>query len=378
MDHYSHADRTVLPDALNLLFPHCDCHVQPWCRAEVEPEDPTMCKMCPSSQRYRMSDGLTYCPFQPGAAIEVGADGKISYARSPSGSDDYGKGFYEKRGPGRPFAGSPHWPQLPKPREHRDPSGAAPEAPLPAAFRIARVGHGESPGIQFRVPVRSGGGVVTGSRTVPCPALSTCRIPMPRDAFTERASEYLGDLEEDMMHDLALYEDKLCARHFMRLGGDRTFVYTSDSTLRDLEAFVGELNRGRPEGLRLDTVIVTYGMYLVLFGNDPRLSYSKGGYPDYRNMTLQGGITFLHPESAPSEFGFAVSRGQGPVFVHGPTTVSCDDGEAVVERHCAVAAPPESGVPEVPWGVRFGAREDRDAGGAGAPGAPRGSGDRHG
>ena len=372
MDHYSYADQTALPAALDLLFPHCDCRVQPWCHAEAKPGDPTMCKMCPSSQRLCMSDGLSYCPFQPGSAIEVDANGKISYARSPHGSGDYGGGFYEKSGPGRPFGESPHWPQLPRGRRPMDPDGFAPSAPLPAAFRVVRAARDEMPAIPFQVPVRSGGTVGVGSATTKCPDLDTRRIPIPRNDFTGHAS-YLGGVKDDTRQDLALYEDRLCAKQVMSLAGNMTFVCHYDSTLADLEAFVGELNRSRPDGLPLDTVIVDYGMYLVLFGNDPRTPDWSAGYPDYRNMTRQGGITFLHPEASPHESGFAMCRGQGPVFVHGPTTVSCGEDEVVVERHCAVATPPDVGIPEVPWGVRFGVVMEWGKGKGGGAGGPRAS-----
>lgn len=299
-----------------------------------------------------MSDGITYCPFQPGSAIEVGADGRIRYSRSPHGSADYGAGFYEKGGPGRPFGESPHWPQLPRNRRPAAADGHAPEAPLPAAFRVVRAGHGERPAIPFQVPVRSGGGVVARPTVLDCPAPQPFRFPVPRGGFTGRAPMRLAGVK-DMLRGLALHEDGLCAGRVGSLEGDATFVCHYDSTLADLEAFVRGLNRGRPKGLLLDTVLVTNGMYLVLFGNDPRTPDWTRGYPDYRNMTVQGGITFLHPKPALYEFGFAMSRNQGPVFVHGPTTVSCGEDEVVVERHCAVAAPPDAGVPEVPWGVKF-------------------------
>jgi len=326
-----------------------------------------------------MSDGLTYCPFQPGSAIEIAAGGKIRYSRSPHGSGDYGGGYYEKGGPGRPFAESPHWPQLPGGRRPTDPDGLAPNAPLPAAFRVVRAGHGESPPIPFRVPVRDGATVGVESLELGCPGMSTCRIPVPRDAFTGQASARLEHGEDDMRHDLALYEDELCAEQVRTLAGERTFVYRDDSTLADLEAFVGEINRERPEGLQLDTVIVTYGMYLVLFGNDPRASNWARGYPDYRNMARLGGMTFFHPEQALYDCGFATCREQGPAFVHGPTTVSCGEHEVVVERHCAVAAPPDTGVPGVPWGVRFSAKKEREGGSGAAPArAGQGPGGGHG
>jgi len=253
-----------------------------------------------------------------------------------------------------------------------DPDGLAPRAPLPAAFRVVRVCHGESPAIPFRVPVRNG--AAAGSTTLECPAITPFRIPIARDDFTRRAPEYPGYREEDMRHDLALHEDKLCAGQVRTLEGERTFVCHHDSTLGDLEAFVGALNQGRPEGLLLDTVLVTSGMHLVLFGNDPRTPDWTRGYPDYRNMTRQGGITFLHPEPALYEFGFAMCREQGPVFVHGPTTVSCGESAVIVERHCAVVAPPDTGIPEVPWGVRFGVKMEwesgRDAGDGSAGATP--------
>lgn len=349
MDHYSYADQTAPTAALDMLLSHCDCHVQPWCHDEIEPDDPTLCKMCPSTQRFRMSDGLTYCPFQPGAAIEIGPDGKIAYARSPRGSNDYERGFYEKRGSGRQFGESPHWPQLPKDRNPMASDGYAPEAPLPAAFRVVRVGHCEPPAIRFQIPVRNGNGIGVDSTTRPCPGLIPFRVPVQRTDFTEHMSTY----RQDMARNLALHEDRLCDEQVGTLKGEQTFVCHYDSTLEDLEVFVRGLNYGRPKGLLLDTVLVNYGMYLVLFGNDPRTQDWAKGYPDYRNMTLQGGINFLHSEAVLAEFGYAMSREQGPVFIHGPTTVSCNESEVEVARHCAVAVPPDTGVPEVPWGVRF-------------------------
>lgn len=238
-------------------------------------------------------------------------------------------------------------------------------AGIPSAFRAVRVAHGKPPTIRFQTPMRNGGRVGTSSTTLTCPDLAIFKFPVPRTDFTEPMSAYMQDMKDD----LARHEDMLCHDKVDALGGEQTFVCHYDSTLEDLAAFIRGLNRGRPDGLALDTVFVNYGMYLVLFGNDPRLQDWTKGHPDYRNMTRQGGVTFFHYGATPQEYGYAMSREQGPVFVHGPTTVSCGEDEVAVERYCAVAAPPDSGVPEVPWGVRFNVvmewKRGKSAGGGG-------------
>lgn len=47
-----------------------------------------------------MGDGPAYRPLQPGAAIGIGPDGRLSHARSPRGPGDYGGGYYELGTPG--------------------------------------------------------------------------------------------------------------------------------------------------------------------------------------------------------------------------------------------------------------------------------------
>ena len=144
-------------------------------------------------------------------------------------------------------------------------------------------------------------------------------------------------------------------------------MYRWNSALDGLAAFVEGLNASRPRALCLDRVIVNYGMCLTLFGNDRRTDSWAIGYPFYdgrllyRNMSVLGGIAFLHHPGVPHDGAYALSSAQGPVFAHGPSRIDCTDGEIAVSRHCGIVDPPR-GLPECPWGVRFGTRKDRDAG----------------
>lgn len=194
-------------------------------------------------------------------------------------------------------------------------------------------------------------------------------MEFPRDAFENGLPPFPNDIVRDLGPTMAEHEDEMCLEHLRGLGTvDETYAYRWDSTLDGLARFVEGLNVPRPRALRLDMVIVNLGMYMTLFANDRRTPGWNVGYPfydghlRYKNMSVLDGIAFLHHSGVPHDGAYALSSGQGPVFAHGPSTIDCTSDEIVVTRRCGVIAPPP-GLPECPWGVRFGAERGEDAGG---------------
>lgn len=106
------------------------------------------------------------------------------------------------------------------------------------------------------------------------------------------------------------------------------YSYRWNSTLGGLAEFVSALNAARPRALRLDTVLVNLGMYMVIFGNDRRTAIWSMWYPfysgglRYSNMSILDGVAFLHPW-IPHDAAYALSSAQGSVFAHGPSRISC-------------------------------------------------------
>ncbi len=342
-DHYSYADQTSMSRAVSLLFERCDCHRE----AQFSDTVPPTCPQGPNSRRF-LVDSVPYCAFEPGSTVETGPDGKIAYSRATSvhQTGSQGQAMLQLDSC---LLDSPNLPQLPSERV-MDPDGHAPSAPLAAGFRVQRTCLDRQEYAEFQVPSRNNG-------TITCDQTRKSITHVPRFAFRDKLSTFLRrgvyDFHDNMDNNIWWREDALCVEQLSTLDGQETFDCHWDSTLADLELFIGKLNRSRPPELQLDTVFVNYGLYIVLFGRDPRTLDWSEGYPEYRNMVRLNGITFLHSSSLPHYCSFATSSAQGPVFVHGPSILRCTDSTIDVERYCALIAPPTSSVPSVPWGVRF-------------------------
>ncbi|MDD9809202.1 MAG: hypothetical protein OXU25_05145 [Thaumarchaeota archaeon] len=354
MDHYSHADRTSLVRAVRRLLEHCDCYG----RSAIQeigghgmPVGHSM-RMAHGTKRIRLNDGTTYCAFEPGARIEVSPTGQARHYRDP---------------PESMFGGGATPPDIsPKvdvripgmERADPDPTGAwragsPPMAPLPAAFRVCRLLEGRQD-VQFAVPTKEPGGM--GTETVPVGRVRAGTWKTPRAAFVGTLPSYPEDLERAV----ACYEDSMCLERLEGLDMvDEKYTCRHDSTLGELARFVAGLNATRPRELCLDRVLVNYGMFWTLFGNDGRTPGWAAGYPFYDgsllygNMSVLGGIAFLEHPKIRHGSAFALSSRQGPVFVHGQSYVRCTEDALEANRECKVVDPPE-GAARCPWGVRFG------------------------
>ncbi|MDD9809506.1 MAG: hypothetical protein OXU25_06765 [Thaumarchaeota archaeon] len=341
MDHYSHADRTAMTRAVRRLLEHCDCYGRSAVRSIDDDSISTEC--CPGSntRRIRLGGETTYCAFEPGSGVEVGPDGRASYySASPQARTAVSLRGMSQVSIGRLADG-----------RDRDP----PEAPLPTAFRVHRLLAGRRPDVEFAVPTKEAGGART--ETVPVGKVPVGTTRSSRTAFVGTLPSYPEDLERSVAH----YEDSMCLERLRRLDAvDEEYTCRHDSTLGELARFVAGLNASRPRELRLDRVLVNYGMFLVLFRNDRRTPGWAAGYPFYDgsllygNMSVLDGIAFLEHPEIPHGSAYALSSRQGPVFAHGPSSVHCTEDALEANRECKVIDPPE-GATGCPWGVKFGA-----------------------
>lgn len=353
MDRYSHADRTALTRAVAGLLTHCDCHGSGIRRLGVDSGMPR-CDPDPDTMRIRLDDGTTFCAFEPGSGIVVSPTGKVACYKTRWGQAAQ-----------RVAVEVSHLPEL-----SADPAAAghgtgAPEAPLPAGFRLHRLSGLKRQFVRFRVPATGHGRDGSGARDVEVGQPPAGSLEIPRNDFEGTSPTYPMGIGSDLEPMIGEHEDEMCLEKLRRLDcADETYVYRWDSTLDGLAKFVSGLNATRPREVRLDTVFINYGMYLTLFGNDLRTPSWAAGYPfydggaRYNNMSVLGRVAFLHHPGVPHDGAYAISSRQGPVFVHGPSRIDCTDDVIEVTRRCGVVEPPE--YPDVPWGVRFGVEGERD------------------
>lgn len=349
MDHYSHADRTALTRAVRRLLEHCDCYGRSAVRGVDDDSLPTECCPGEGTRRIRLDDGTTYCAFEAGSGVEVAPDGRATYYKAAPGHPSDGEAPQDgaavrPRGMSRVSIG-----RLADSRE-QDP----PEAPLPAAFRVHRLLGGSRPDVPFAVPTGEPGGA--GTEAVPVGQVPIGTARSPRTAFVGTLPSYTEDMGIMIEH----YEDSMCLERLEGLDDiGKAYTCRQDSTLGELARFLSGLNAARPRALRLDRVVLNYGMFLVLFGNDRRTPSWTAGYPFYdgrllyRNMSVLDGIAFLEHPRVPHDAAYALSSSQGPVFVHGPSAVRCTEDALESSRQCKVIDPPEA-ERGCPWGVRLG------------------------
>lgn len=358
MDHYSHADRTALPRAISLLLGSCGCHILRL-RPRGRVRGPAEWDRCRGRRGIELEDKTAYCAFEPGSRLDLDPHGNVSYSRAvPAGSR-------WRRVPVTPVS-PPALSSVSLGTWEAGCGGVAPEAPLPAGFRVCRLADGPPPSAKFRVAVDGPGGI--GARTVsrPIGQLRAGTMQIPRSSFENPLPRYPTDIGKDVLPIIESYEDGMCLEQLYGLGEvDDVYEYRWNSTLDELAGFVSGLNASRPRALRLDTVFVNLGVYMPLFGNDRRTEVCSKGYPFYdgsllyQNMSVLDGIAFLYHLNAPPDGAWAISSAQAPVFVHGTSSINCTEDSIELSRQCGIVEPPP-GAPGCPWGVRFGVARDLD------------------
>ncbi|MDD9813479.1 MAG: hypothetical protein OXU37_04325 [Thaumarchaeota archaeon] len=361
MDHYSHADRTALTRAVEWLLGRCDCHGS----AGRGPGGPTACRPASDTARLRLDDNTTFCAFEQGSSLKVHPTGQVEYHRAVQTARRGGCALRHVV-PESAFM-EPHMSRLDVNPMTTKLEGRAPEAPLPAAFRVCRLGNGKTASAQFLVPVAGRDGIESKMEARQVDSVCEGNMRIPWSAFVSSVAPSPMDIERDLGPTIEAHEDAMCLRQLDGLGRvDETYTYRWNSTLEELARFVSGLNATRPRALRFDTVLVNLNMYMTLFGNDRRTPSWNIGYPFYggdllyQNMTVLGKMAFLHHPGVPHDEAYALSAAQGPVFAHGPSIIDSTSDGLDVARHCGLVEPPP-GLPGCPWGVRFGVCRDRAA-----------------
>lgn len=242
-------------------------------------------------------------------------------------------------------------------------------APLARAFRRFSLTGGRPPYVEFSVPARKPGGLCAETMCVP-----TDRARMTRTTRQISSGSGFPRLPKGTEHDatsaIRAYEDSMCHEKLRSLGSvKKTYEWTRRSTLLDLKEFVANLDKARPYELQFDAVIINPDMYNALF----EISYGKplpaqgcvfpGIIISYKNMIAMGRFKFLCHPRIPIDCAYALSSEQAPVFVYGPSTTTSINNGQEVSRPCGFVEPPP-GMPECPWGVRFGVRRVCDTDGA--------------
>lgn len=344
MNRYSHADRAAMAMAIRLLAGSCGCGVP-------EPRG-----ACPSARR-ALSNGYSACHAHgAGASLVLGPTGRVEYRRTrPEGSPATERVALER-----------YEAQIDLDAMALRRRGGPPSAPLPAAFRTSRVMEVGAPRVPFRVPVESPGGI--GTRIV---GKQVERLPLLGIRIRQHALEHDHcrlDVDRDLGRPIREHEDQIVLAQLETLawsGG--TYELRPGSSLDGLAGLVWRLNGRRPSRLPLDTVITGTHMGMTLLENQFGGNHWHAGCPFYDgmplylNMAVLDGLALLHHPGIPHGSAFAVSSAQAPVFLHGPTYVSCADGALKVVRRYGIVEPPR-GEPWCPWGVRIGVRGDRGAG----------------
>jgi len=337
MDRYSHADRAALPELAGWLLNRCRF------------DGPAPCH----------DGGADRGEPEVGHFLALGPTGRVDIYRTRQ-AGQFGKGSMW-RPVGLVERGVA---QLDlDPLTHAR-GAEAPLAPLPAAFRLCRSAE-RRPAAQFRVRVESPGGIGTGVVTGTAQRSPLVGIAFPRHGYVPEQYYCAFDADRDLGMPIGAYEDQILLAQLDALGEDgEGYELRAGSDLGSLAAAMSRLNDRRPRGLRLDTAIVGTHMGMTLLENQFGAGHWRAGYPFYggrplyQNMAVLGGLSLLHHPGIPVGSAFAVSSGQGPVFVHGPSSIHCTGDGLAVARRYGVIEPPRA-APECPWGVRLCVEGDR-------------------
>lgn len=351
-DRYTHADRDALPRLVSRLLEHCDCHSRTARVAGCGPVWPAGRHPRGRTRRIGLESGATYYAFEPRSRLVLSPHGDVVYSAENT-VDSEGRGA---------FCRPVFLPDLAcvdiEPWEPGQ-DGRPPRVPLPAGFRACRVHEGSQEPATFLVP--AGGGSAAGvekvQRRVPVPG--PVRVAsVPRAEFEGRAGPRLHGVARYLERKIARFEDEMCLGRLRRLGTAGEYVHTWGSTLGDLGEFVSSLNASRSPGLCLDTVLVNSETHDIL-SKDLRMGHGwrgsrppHGGDAHCPNAAILGGVTFLQHRGIPHGVAFAVASAQAPVFVHGPTVLSCTEDSLEAFRHCGLEDPPTDST-GCPWGYRI-------------------------
>lgn len=320
MDRYGQRDRDALPSTLKFL--------------------------------YMRRDSL----LRPGLSLALQPDGKIQGIVSRSGREAHD--FYEMRRDGVPVdistttardGGEEIPSDMFDPGSAHMPFGsrASHSAHLPFGFRCAR---SASPAHAIALapwPGSPGDTDMAPEGIGKIPEMRPARFSVPRHGFDQYGA---GTFLEGIVLPAMSHEGDLCAReltnfcfHASRYSGG------GGQALDGLCRFVDALNRDYAPSARLDTVFVGTETAHALANSKPRGTAVEGT----QGAVEHGGLRVLGNERVPEDAMFAMSHARGPVFVSGPTTVTCAEDEFSIGRYCQLVAPQGGLSGRAPYGLRL-------------------------
>lgn len=282
--------------------------------------------------------------LRPGLSLALQPGGKIQGIVSRSGRE--ARDFYEMRRDGAAVDIST---TIAKGESAEIPSGMFDpgSAHLPFGFRCAR---SASPAHAIALAPWPGSPGATDTATEEIgeiPEIRPAGFSVPRHGFDQYGAE---TFLEGIVMPIMSHEGDLCVRelsnfcfHMSRYSGG------GGQALDGMCRFVEALNSDYPPSTRLDTVFVDTEIAHALAGAKPQGVAVEGT----QSAVEYGGLRVLGNERVPEDAMFAMSHARGPVFVNGPTTITCTEDEFVVGRYCQLVSPQGGLSGKTPYGLRL-------------------------
>ncbi|RNJ73151.1 MAG: hypothetical protein EB824_05140 [Thaumarchaeota archaeon S15] len=319
MDHYGQHDRDALPSMLALL--------------------------------YERRDSL----LRPGLSLALQPNGKIYGIVSKPGTG--ARDFYDLRRSGVPVDISTSVPgegidfpsDIFTPGSAHMPHGsrAARSAHLPFGFRCARsvspahaIVLAPWPGSPHAPDMAPGGiGKI--------PDMRPARFSVPRHGFDQYGA---GAFLEGIVLPAMSHENDICVQELSNFCFHAARYSSSGGQTPDgLCRFVGALNRDYAQPTRLDTVFVGIEVAYALANAKPP-GTAVGGT---QGAVVHGGLRVLGNERIPEDSMCIMSSTHGPVFVSGPTTITCLEDEFSIGRYCQLVTPQGGLSGSMPYGLKL-------------------------
>lgn len=319
MDYYDQHDRDALPSMLALLYER---------RASL---------------------------LRPGLSLALQPNGKIKGIVSRSGRE--ARDFYELRRRGVPVDISTYvqggGTDLPSdmftPGSAQMPHGsrAARSTHLPFGFRCAR---SASPAHSIVLApwtdsLRTPG--MTPGEAGKIAEMRPMRFTVPRHGFDQYGA---GAFLEGIVLPVMSYENDVCVQElsnfcFHAARYSRGEGHTIDGLCRFVEA----LNKDYAEPTRLDTVFMDTEAAYALAAAKTQGTAVRGT----QGAVEHGGLRVLGNERVPEDAMCVMSHERGPVFVSGPTTITCAEDEFFIGRYCQLVSPQGGLSGRMPYGLRL-------------------------
>ncbi|MDD9808533.1 MAG: hypothetical protein OXU25_01700 [Thaumarchaeota archaeon] len=220
-------------------------------------------------------------------------------------------------------------------------------AHLPFGFRSAQSmspGHAIAPAPWPGSPASHGPAAGGFGRI---PEMRPARFSAPRRGFDQYG---LSTFLEGTVLPVLSHELDMCARELSRFClHTGKYVRAGAQTLDGLCRFVRGIGGDYSPSMRLDTVFVGIDVFEELTTVDPHGARVEGT----QGAVEHGGLRVIGHAHLPDSTMYVMSHTHGPIFVNGPTTITCAEDEFVVGRYCQLVAPQGGLSGKTPYGLKL-------------------------